>query len=153
MLQIGEYRGVKTYMMLWWWKKSVIWLSIMWGVVMSFWKEIRKGKYKEYWGNMSIWCIYRSGSIRVYKCLYCPYIYAWIWLCIINSSCVCTYMPLVGMQKVFFDGTRCNEDNWSWFDSCVNILFFLIMFLLVLKFIKCLWGLFGLLSNYHNNCW
>ena len=32
----------------------------------------------------------------------------------------------------------------------MNILFFLIMFLLVLEFIKCLWELIGLLSDYHN---
>ena len=63
---------------------------------------------------------------------------------------VCMCMHLWGMRKIFVDGIECNEDDWSRFHCCVNILFFLMMFLLVLEFIKYLWKLIGLLSIYHN---
>ena len=52
---------------------------------------------------------------------------------------------------MFVDGIECNEDDWSQFCCCMNILFFLMMFLLVLEFIKYLWKLIGLLNIYHNN--
>ena len=62
-------------------------------------------------------------------------LYAWIQLWIINTSCVCAYMHLVGMKTVSVDGIQCDEADWNWFCCCVDILFFLIMFLLVLEFV------------------
>ena len=55
------------------------------------------------------------------------------------------------MWEMFVDGIECNEDSWKWFQCCMNILFLLMMFLLVLILLKCFWELIGLLSNYHNN--
>ena len=54
-----------------------------------------------------------QGSINVHVALVC-----------LNTASNRMCMHLWGMWKIFVDGIECNEDDWSWFCCCVNILFF-----------------------------
>ena len=93
---------------------------------------------------MSTWRIYMSGSTRVHKCSHCPCMPEYgsesQTLCV--YACICIWMACEWYWSMVFSEMKLIGADFFvvWiFYSFNNVL-------LVLKFIECLWGLFGCLA-------